>query len=191
MYEPPHWTKPRQAPISKRDGQEQGGYPANDQNDSILPKPSTAPSIEDLAESIKTLKDGMRAMAEQVAGLTARVDDLARPVAQASDYPIAGFAVFEALEAEMHTETARLPNDFLSKMEEAAAKGEWCVSAAEWARLKQEKADREELLRKASRMLRPWLLEGHQPSPPVGSVLRIRLPSDYKVVERTKLKGED
>jgi len=68
MYEPPHWTKPPVAPIARK-GEEQSGKPAA--------KPEQ-PSIADLVTSIATIKDGMRALAEQVAGLTARVDDMAR-----------------------------------------------------------------------------------------------------------------
>lgn len=66
MYEPPHFTKPRLAPIAKRSGEEQSG--------ALSTKPAEASSLSDMAE---TLKEGMRMLAEQVAGLTARVDDMA------------------------------------------------------------------------------------------------------------------
>lgn len=85
MYEPPHWTKPRLAPIARKP-------------DEVIAPPAANPSLAELAadvsfmrrnvqitmeqvlslmKDITDLKDGLRMMAEQVVGLTARVDAMA------------------------------------------------------------------------------------------------------------------
>ena len=59
MFEPDHWTKQNYPQFAKK-GEEQNGAPA------AKPEPS---SVTDLARAIETIKDGLRALADQVAEL--------------------------------------------------------------------------------------------------------------------------